>query len=77
MAAIPAGFGSCKGASSVTGFVDAMGYLGASLTGMGTGYLIEKVGWNACFYFWVFGTIFAAIIMLFVWNFKCQEIEYE
>jgi len=46
VAAIPADFGSRKAASSVTGFIDAMGYLGASLTGMGTGYLIEKFSWD-------------------------------
>jgi len=40
-----------KAASSVTGFIDAMGYLGTSLTGVGTGYLVEKLGWNVGFIF--------------------------
>jgi len=74
--AIPVDFGSRKAASSVTGFIDAMGYLGASLTGVGTGYLIEKFGWNAGFYFWIFGAIFAAIMMLFIWIYKERTVEY-
>lgn len=75
VAAIPADFGSRKAASSVTGFIDAMGYLGASLTGLGTGYLIEKFSWNAGFYFWIFGAIFAAIMTLFIWNYTGKEVE--
>jgi len=73
--AIPADLGSRKAASSVTGFVDAMGYAGASLTGLGTGYLIENFGWNAAFYFWIFGAIFAAIMTLFIWNYKERGVE--
>jgi sugar phosphate permease len=76
VAAIPADFGSRKAASSVTGFIDAMGYLGASLTGVGTGYLIEKLGWNAAFYFWIFGAIFAAIMTLLIWIYKERKVEH-
>ncbi len=77
VAAMPADLGSRKAASSATGFIDAMGYLGASLTGVGTGYLIEKFGWNAGFYFWIFGALFAAIMTLLVWIFKERRIEHE
>jgi len=52
-----------------------MGYLGASLTGVGTGYLIEKLGWSAAFYFWIFGAIFAAIMTLLIWIYKEREVE--
>lgn len=66
--ALPAELGSRKAASSVTGFVDAMGYAGASLTGVGTGYLIENISWNAAFNFWILGAVFAAVMILFVWR---------
>jgi sugar phosphate permease len=77
VAAIPADLGSRKAASSATGFIDGMGYVGASLTGVGTGYLIEKFGWNAGFYFWIFGAIFAAIMMALIWIYKEQKVEHE
>lgn len=48
--ALPVDLGSRKAASSVTGFIDAMGYLGAGLTGVGTGYMVENFGWTAGFY---------------------------
>ncbi len=40
------------------------------MTGVGTGYLKEKFGWDAGFYFWICGAIFAAIMTLFLWNYK-------
>ncbi len=77
VAAMPADLGSRKAASSATGFVDAMGYLGASLTGIGTGYLVDKYGWNAGFYFWICGAIFAAIMMVLIWNYGEKALKPE
>ncbi len=67
VAALPADLGSRKAASSVTGFIDAMGYAGASLTGVGTGFLIDNFSWDAAFYFWILGALMAAGMMIFVW----------
>jgi len=70
VAALPADLGTRRAASSVTGFIDAMGYVGASLTGVGSGYLIETFSWNAAFYFWVLGALMAAVMILFVWKYE-------
>lgn len=53
-----------------------MGYLGASLTDSGTGYLIENFGWNVGFYVWIFWAIFCSG-NLFIWNYKGREVEYD
>ena len=74
VAAIPIDLGSRKAASSVTGFIDGMGYVGAALTGVGTGFLIEKYNWNVAFYFWISGAVFAAIMVLFIWIFKDKNL---
>jgi MFS transporter, OPA family, glycerol-3-phosphate transporter len=71
--ALPADLGSRKAASSVTGFIDAMGYAGASLTGVGTGYLIDNFSWDAAFYFWILGAILAAGMMIFVWKHELKR----
>ena len=71
--ALPADLGSRKAASSVTGFIDAMGYVGASLTGAGTGYLVDKYSWDAGFYFWISGAVIATIMMLFVWQYEGKK----
>lgn len=73
VAALPADLGSRKAASSVTGFIDAMGYVGASLTGVGTGLLIEKISWDVAFYFWIFGAIFSAIMIAFVGKYEMKK----
>ena len=75
--AIPAELGTRKAASSVTGFVNAFGYLGATVTGVGTGFLVEKFSWDAAFYFWIFGAIFAAIMIFFVWKFENKRLAQE
>lgn len=66
--ALPVDLGSRKAASSVTGFVDCMGYIGAGLTGVGTGYLIERFSWDAAFYFWIVGALIAAVMIAFIWK---------
>jgi len=70
VAALPAELGSRKSTSSITGFIDSMGYVGASLTGVGTGILIDKFSWDAAFYFWIAGALMAAVMMTFVWKFE-------
>ena len=73
VAAIPMDLGNRKATSSVTGFIDSMGYVGASLTGIGTGYLVDNFSWDSAFYFWIFGAVFAAIMILFVWKHELKK----
>lgn len=74
---LPMDIGTRKAASSVAGFIDALGYVGASVTGIGTGFLIEKFSWNAAFYFWLIAAIFASLAMSMLWNYKPQKGDYE
>lgn len=43
---------SKKVASSVTGFCGMFGYIGAILSGVGTGYIVDKFSWNGAINFW-------------------------
>ncbi len=69
-------FGTRKAASSAAGFIDCLGYIGASLTGVGSGWLTDRYGWNAAFYFWIAGAIIAAILMSLLWNYKPEKGAY-
>jgi len=60
----------------VAGFVDGMGYIGAALTGVGSGFLADQFGWNAAFYLWMAGALGAAILMLLIWNYRPKPAEY-
>lgn len=66
--ALPMDLGTKEMAASATGFIDGWGYIGASLTGIGTGFLLDHLGWNAAFYFWVSGAFLAALLMATLWN---------
>jgi sugar phosphate permease len=68
--ALPMDCGDRKAAASTAGFIDGWGYIGASLTGIGTGFLIDNLGWNYAFYFWILGAIGAAIFMTMLWNYS-------
>jgi len=68
--------GTRKASSSATGFIDGWGYIGTSMTGVGTGFLIDNFGWDAAFNFWILGAIAAAVMMAFLWNFKPKGGKY-
>lgn len=75
-ATISMDYASRKAAASAAGFIDGCGYIGASLTGILTGYLVDNYGWNYAFYFWISGALMAAVLMSFLWNYKPQKGKY-
>lgn len=74
---MPMDLGTRKASSSVTGFIDALGYVGASITGAGTGWLLDNFSWYAAFYFWLIAAIIAAGLMAVLWNYKPEEDKYQ
>ena len=73
--AMPMDFGTRKAAASATGFIDGWGYIGAALTGVGTGWLIDTFSWDAAFYFWVLGAVAAAMLMSVLWYYKIGAVK--
>ncbi len=37
------------------GFIDGVGYIGAAVTGILSGWLTDAWGWDAAFYLWIAG----------------------
>jgi len=75
VAICPMDFASRKAAASAAGFIDGMGYIGAAITSVTSGYLADHLGWYASFYLWVGSAVAAACLMLLLWNHKpiCGE----
>lgn len=73
---MPMDLGTRKASSSVAGFVDGFGYIGAGLTAVFSGWLIDNYSWNATFYFWVISAIIAGILMVSLWNYKPGRGKY-
>jgi len=70
-------FAGRKAAASAAGFIDGFGYIGAAMTGVFTGWLVENYGWHAGFYYWIIAALVAAFIMLALWSVPVQEVEYD
>ncbi len=66
--ALPMDLGTKEKASSAAGFIDCFGYIGAGLTGVGTGLLLDRFNWDAAFYFWLSGAVVAAILLIIFWK---------
>jgi sugar phosphate permease len=61
-------FGKKRGAAGAAGFIDGMGYIGAALTGWGTGSIIAKYGYEVNFVIFGIAAILGAILICVIWN---------
>ncbi|MBU4274825.1 MFS transporter [Patescibacteria group bacterium] len=73
---MPMDFGTRKAAASAAGFIDGWGYVGAALTGVASGWLVDTFSWNAAFYFWILCAFMAGILMLTLWKYQPKKGEY-
>lgn len=53
---------SKKVASAATGFTGTFGYIGAIFSSVGTGFMVDKLGWNGALGYWVFAAVACIII---------------
>lgn len=62
---------SKKVASASIGFTGVFGYVGAALSSSGTGFFVDKFGWNGAIAFWVVSTmiciVICTILMIYEW----------
>jgi OPA family sugar phosphate sensor protein UhpC-like MFS transporter len=66
---------SKKVASAATGFTGSFGYLGAVLSATGTGFMVDKFGWDGAIGYWVFSAVVCiaiCIILLFDERKNCK-----
>ncbi len=61
-------FGRKQGAAGAAGFIDAMGYLGASLAGLGAGALIARWGYEAAFGAFGVAPLLGALLISVLWR---------
>lgn len=53
---------SKKVASASIGFTGVFGYVGAALSSSGTGFMVDKFGWNGAIWFWLISTAICVVI---------------
>ena len=61
-------FGKKSGAAGAAGFIDGMGYIGASLAGWGAGVMIMRHGYNFTFVFFGAAAILGALLVCLIWK---------
>ncbi len=76
IAAVPMDMGTRKAAGSVAGFIDFFGYLGAGCAGVLSGYLADRFGWSASFWFWIASAFLSSIILAALWKYKPAQGKY-
>jgi sugar phosphate permease len=68
--------GTRKAAGSAAGLIDSLGYVGASVTAVMSGWLADHVGWSWAFVLWAGGALLAAGLMAPLWNYRPPRREY-
>ena len=66
-------FAGRKAAASAAGFIDGFGYMGAAMTGIFTGWLVDNYSWTAGFWYWIIAALVAAFVMLALWRVPVVE----
>jgi len=61
-------FGKKSGSAGAAGFIDGMGYIGASLAGWGAGVLITRQGYEFTFAFFGGAAILGALLVCIIWH---------
>ena len=57
-------------ASASIGFTGIFGYIGAALSASGTGYFVDKFGWNGAISFWMIATVICVGICIILYIFE-------
>jgi sugar phosphate permease len=65
-------FGKKSGAAGAAGFIDAMGYVGATLAGWGAGRLIKSQGYEITFVTFGSAAFLAALLACMIWKARPQ-----
>lgn len=68
VAVAAADFATKKAAATAVGLTGFFGYAGATVSGIGTGWIVDEYGWNGAFAAFIGASIIGTIIFLFTWN---------
>ena len=64
---------SKKVASASIGFTGVFGYLGAVLSSTGTGFMVDKFGWNGAIAFWIISAAICIVLCIAMWILQAKR----
>lgn len=65
--------GTPHASGSASGLIDAVGYAGAAVAGVGTAWAREAWGWNGAFFLWIGAALFATALMATLWSLRAHD----
>ncbi len=72
---MPMDYGTEKAASSSAGFIDSLGYVGATIGGIGVGWITDHYSWSGVFILWAICIFLSCFSLLPMWKHLPQEAE--
>ncbi len=70
-----ADFASKKAASTATGITGMFGYVGSALSGLGTGLIVDRWGWNGGFLFFTIAAGIGTALFALMWKKRAPQLE--
>lgn len=70
-----ADFASKKAVGMAVGLTGSFGYLGAAISGFGTGWIADNYGWNGGFIFFITSAVLACFFFALTWNSRAKVLE--
>lgn len=70
-----ADFASKKAAGMANGLVGVFGYLGASASGVGIGYIVDSWGWSGGFIFFIGSALLGMLFFGLTWNQRARALD--
>lgn len=70
-----ADFATKKAAATATGLTGSFGYIGSALSGLGTGLIVDKWGWNGGFIFFITAAIIGMLLFMSFWSYRAPHLE--
>lgn len=65
-------FSTRRAAGTAVGLTGAFSYVGAMISGVGSGYMVDKMGWSGGFYLWVGSALIAILLIIPLWSQKAR-----
>jgi len=70
-----ADFATKEAAATATGMTGTFGYIGSAISGVGTGLIVDKFGWNGGFIFFVIMAVIGMVLFAFTWSHRSPLLE--
>jgi len=65
---VPMDVASQRTVGTAAGFIDALNYVGATITGYGSSWVARHWGWKTTFLAWACAAILSGALMAVLWN---------